>query len=60
VTVNDTVEKKTVVLGPVRVTFGREPRMQVCPICRSPGDMRLTDTVGSVIARADRVAAGTS
>ena len=39
VTVSDTVEKKTVVLGPVTVTFGREPRMQQCPICRTPGEM---------------------
>ena len=33
VAVNDTVEKKLVVLGPVSVTFGREPRMGPCPIC---------------------------
>ena len=33
VAVNDTVEKKLVALGPVTVTFGREPRMQACPIC---------------------------
>jgi hypothetical protein len=39
ITVSDTVEKKTVVLGPVTVTFGREPRMQQCPICRTPGEM---------------------
>lgn len=25
-------------LGPVRVTYGQEPRMQQCPICRTPGD----------------------
>ena len=25
-------------LGPVRVTYGQEPSMQQCPICRSPGD----------------------
>jgi len=40
VTVNDTVEKKVVSLGPVTVTLGREPRMQTCPICRKPGEMR--------------------
>jgi hypothetical protein len=34
VAVNDTVEKKLVILGPVAVTFGREPRMGPCPICR--------------------------
>ena len=33
VAVNDTVEKKLVVLGPVTVTFGVEPRMGPCPIC---------------------------
>jgi len=39
VAVNDTVEKKLVPLGPVTVVLGREPRMQVCPICRKPGEM---------------------
>lgn len=34
VTVNDTVEKKTVTVGPAVVYFGREPRMGPCPICR--------------------------
>jgi hypothetical protein len=34
VAVNDTVEKKLVVLGPVVVTYGREPIMGPCPICR--------------------------
>lgn len=33
VAVNDTVEKKLVVLGPVTVTSGRDPRMGPCPIC---------------------------
>jgi hypothetical protein len=33
VAVNDTVEKKLVVLGPVIVTFGEDPRMGPCPIC---------------------------
>lgn len=37
VAVNDTVEQKVVALGPVTVTFGREPRMGPCPICRTPG-----------------------
>lgn len=36
VVVNDTVEKKVVTLGPSVVTFGREPSMANCPICRSP------------------------
>lgn len=38
VAVNDTVEKKTVTVGPVTVTLGREPRMGPCPICKKPGD----------------------
>ena len=33
VAVNDTVEKTLVVLGPVTVTLGRDPRMGPCPIC---------------------------
>lgn len=33
VVVNDTVEKRTVTLGPNTATFGREPRMGPCPIC---------------------------
>jgi len=40
VTVNDTVQKKTVVLGPVVVTYGKEPRSIPCPICRKPYDRR--------------------
>ena len=38
IAVNDTVEKKLVQIGPVTVTFGRDPRMGPCPICRTPGD----------------------
>jgi len=29
-----------VVLGPVQVLYGREPRMGPCPICRVPGERR--------------------
>jgi hypothetical protein len=36
VAVNDTVEKKLVVLGPETVTFERDPRMGPCPICVRP------------------------
>lgn len=36
VTVNDTVEHKTVVLGPVSATYGTEARLWPCPICRRP------------------------
>jgi hypothetical protein len=34
--VNDTVEHKTVVRGPVTVKFGDTPRLGPCPICRRP------------------------
>jgi hypothetical protein len=40
-TVNDTVQKKTVVLGPVSVTYKQEPKMRACPICRRPGAVRM-------------------
>lgn len=33
-TVNDTVAKKTVVMGPVTVVFGSEAKLGPCPICR--------------------------
>ena len=36
VTVNDTVQHATVLKGPVTVTFGDQPRMGPCPICRRP------------------------
>jgi len=35
-TINDTVQKKTVVMGPVKVTYLVEPKMKNCPICRRP------------------------
>ena len=35
-TVNDTVQKKTVVMGPVTVTLGAEIKLGPCPICRRP------------------------
>lgn len=38
VAVNDTVEKKLVVLGPAIVTLGVEPQMGPCPICVKPGE----------------------
>lgn len=38
VTVTDTTADTTAHLGPVRLFYGREPRMQMCPICRSPTD----------------------
>lgn len=33
IAVNDTVQKKVVALGPVTVTWGRDPRLGPCPIC---------------------------
>jgi hypothetical protein len=38
VIVQDTVADTTVTLGPVKLLLGREPRMQMCPICRTPGE----------------------
>ena len=38
VIVQDTVADTTVTLGPVRLYLGREPQMQMCPICRTPGE----------------------
>lgn len=35
VAVNDTVNKETVKLGPVKLVFGREPDMGPCPICQA-------------------------
>jgi hypothetical protein len=40
VAVNDTVEHKTQIFGPVTVEYGKPPAMGPCPICRSPA-MRL-------------------
>lgn len=36
VIVDDTVQHKTVTLGPVVVTYKRDPRLMPCPICRRP------------------------
>ena len=36
VTVDDTVEHKSVVRGPVKVHLGDDPRLGPCPICRRP------------------------
>jgi hypothetical protein len=40
VTVTDTTADTTAHLGPVRLVFGQEPKMQMCPICRRPGERR--------------------
>jgi hypothetical protein len=36
VTVDDTVKRETVVLGPAVVLLGTEPKLWPCPICRRP------------------------
>jgi hypothetical protein len=36
VAVNDTVEHKITILGPVTLQYGKTPQMGPCPICRSP------------------------
>jgi hypothetical protein len=44
VAVNDTVEKKLVILGPVTITHGVEPRIPPCPICRTiPSRQRIAE-----------------
>ena len=41
--VDDTVNHRTVVLGPMRLRWGVRPEMGPCPICASPADrMRAT------------------
>ncbi len=42
VVVTDTTAQSdtTATLGPVKLTYGREPRMGPCPICRKPGERR--------------------
>ena len=36
VTVNDTIERRVVVRGPVTVRLGETPSLGPCPICRRP------------------------
>ena len=40
VTVTDTTADTTAHLGPVLLTYGKEPRMGPCPICRRPSVRR--------------------
>lgn len=42
VTVTDTVSHTTRVLGPVKLEYGKEPRMGPCPICRRPRSIAST------------------
>jgi hypothetical protein len=56
VTVNDTIAKQTIVLGPATVTHGREPRLGPCPICavaaaRMPSETFPITTSVDVTAR---------
>jgi len=37
-TLTVTLTDTTVTLGPVKLSYGKEPRMGPCPICRVPGD----------------------
>ena len=36
VAVNDTIEQRLHILGPVNVQFGKDAKMGPCPICRKP------------------------
>jgi hypothetical protein len=51
IAVNDTVEKKTVALGPITVVYGRNPEMGPCPICVTPRK------IAASVARASRLVA---
>jgi hypothetical protein len=54
VTVNDTVARQTVVLGPATATLGREPRMGPCPICAVVPPMEgmaATRPIGTIYGR---------
>lgn len=48
IAVNDTVNRVPVALGPITLTFGVEPRMRNCPICRDPETM---GTIGGWLAQ---------
>lgn len=53
VIVDDTVQKRTVVRGPVKVTLGVDPRLGPCPICRredAKGSMRQAPMIESVFS----------
>lgn len=48
IAVNDTVEKKTVAVGPITVVYGRNAEMGPCPICVTPRK------IAASVARASR------
>ena len=56
-TVNDTVQGKTVVLGPVTVTYGAEAKLGPCPICRRPIITKASPTATGRVSQAVRHAA---
>jgi len=45
VTVDDTVEKEMVTMGPVFVQLGREPKLWPCPICRTGPEAWMAEHV---------------
>ena len=45
-TLTVTLTDATRVLGPVTLTYGKEPKMGPCPICRVPKGMRERTTTG--------------
>jgi hypothetical protein len=51
VTIDDTINKQTVVRGPAVVTLGTEPRLGPCPICKQPaierGFARKVEAIGT-------------
>ncbi len=51
IAVNDTVEKKTVALGPISVVYGRTPEMGPCPICVVPRKIRGAGAARSFVRR---------
>jgi hypothetical protein len=51
IAVNDTVNKVPVALGPVTLTFGVEPRMANCPICRDPAEPKMETWFGRWVRR---------
>jgi hypothetical protein len=54
ITVDDTVEHKTVILGPVSVTYGQDARLMPCPICRRPDLDRRSAIAGNGKSRTTR------
>ena len=51
-TIDDTVEHRSVVHGPVSVTLGVDPRLGPCPICRRPELLEVHRSTGRTPRRA--------